>query len=163
MSRGAQVLVVSDSHGNRRALNTIIRDFSKVQYLFHLGDNVRDAAYLSTRMPETCVLSVRGNCDPGSKEPTYEEIVLCGQRIILTHGHTLNVKWGLDRAIQYAEDHDADALLYGHTHVPAVERYGPTWLINPGSAGEARGRAETVAMMLVGENGIIPKIIRLNL
>lgn len=159
----AQALVVSDTHGNKRALEAILRTYPRVPYLFHLGDNVRDAHYLASRMPETFVLNVKGNCDPGYSEPVHEEIIIKGQKILLTHGHTLNVKYGYDRALYYAQERDANALLFGHTHMPVVERDGPIWLINPGSAGEARGRGETVAMLLIGSSGIIPKILPLKI
>lgn len=159
----AQALAVSDTHGNKRALKAIIREFPKVPYLFHLGDNVRDAVFLSDHLPDTCVLNVKGNCDPGYPDPVYEDVVIKGQRIILTHGHTLQVKYGLDRLLYYAQEHDANAILFGHTHIPVVEREGAVWLINPGSAGEARGRGETVAMLLIGETGIIPRILPLKL
>lgn len=158
-----QALAVSDTHGNRRALNAIVRSYPDIPYLFHLGDNVRDAEYLADRLRETCVLNVKGNCDPGSPDPVYEDIVIKGQRIILTHGHTLQVKYGLERLAYYADEHNANAILFGHTHIAAVERVGGIWLINPGSAGAARGRVDTVAMLLIGENGIIPRVLPLDL
>jgi predicted phosphodiesterase len=30
------------------------------------------------------------------------------------------------------------AVVYGHTHVPQVERYGDVWILNPGSPTERR-------------------------
>lgn len=161
LSKYVRALAVSDTHGNRRALNAIVRDYSDVTYLFHLGDCVRDADYLASRMKETIVLKVRGNCDPGYDEPDFEDIIIKGQKIILTHGHTLNVKYGTDRLLYYAQEHEANAILFGHTHVPFKENEDGIWLINPGSAGQGRSYNETVAMLLIGEPGIIPKILKL--
>ena len=31
-----------------------------------------------------------------------------------------------------------DAVVYGHTHVPQVERFGGVWILNPGSPTERR-------------------------
>ena len=31
-----------------------------------------------------------------------------------------------------------DAVVYGHTHVPQVERHGAVWILNPGSPTERR-------------------------
>jgi hypothetical protein len=31
-----------------------------------------------------------------------------------------------------------DAIVYGHSHIPQVERHGPVWILNPGSPTERR-------------------------
>jgi hypothetical protein len=41
-----------------------------------------------------------------------------------------------------------DAVVYGHTHVPQVERHGDVWILNPGSPTERR-RASVRAMLVV--------------
>jgi predicted phosphodiesterase len=54
------------------------------------------------------------------------------------------------------------AVLYGHTHVPQVERHGETWILNPGSPTERR-RAPIRAMLLLEvRNGTIqPELVEL--
>jgi putative phosphoesterase len=42
---------------------------------------------------------------------------------------------------------DCDAIVYGHTHVPEVERFEHLWILNPGSPTERR--AAPVHAMLV--------------
>jgi putative phosphoesterase len=37
-----------------------------------------------------------------------------------------------------AEQHPADVLLFGHTHVPLLRRVGKAWVVNPGSLGQPR-------------------------
>jgi uncharacterized protein len=55
-----------------------------------------------------------------------------------------------------------DAVVYGHTHVPQVERHGDVWILNPGSPTERR-RAPVRAMLLVEVlNGTIqPTLVEL--
>lgn len=164
MSGYIQALAVSDTHGNRLALEKIARRFGgKMQYIFHLGDYVTDASWLRKRLPDANVLSVRGNCDWSSSVDLYEDLYIGGVRLILCHGHTLDVKWGVDQAVYYAQEHDANAILFGHTHVPLIERHAGITLINPGSAGEPRNGRPTVAVMLIGQGKIIPKIVTLTL
>lgn len=156
-----RTVAVSDTHHNRKALIEIARCYADMRYLFHLGDNVADAHYLAEHMPDTTVISVRGNCDWGTEEPENEVVTIKGQRILLTHGHLFHVKFGYDRLEQYGEEAGARAVLFGHTHMPYMRNDGGMWLINPGSAGEPRNGEPTVAVILIGEVGIVPKLIRL--
>jgi uncharacterized protein len=50
----------------------------------------------------------------------------------------------------------ADAVVYGHTHVPQAERVGGVWLLNPGSPTERR-RAPSRSMLLVDVRGRGPE------
>lgn len=161
MSDFIRTVAVSDTHHNRKALKEIVRCFSDMKYLFHLGDNVADAHYLAENMPNTAVISVRGNCDWGDDEPEWELITIKGQRIVLTHGHLFHAKFGYDRLEYFGREKNASAVLFGHTHVPYIEKDGGLWLINPGSAGEPRGGDPTVAVILIGTVGLVPKLIRL--
>jgi len=154
-------LAVSDTHGNAGKLDQIALEYKKFEYLFHLGDNVRDALYLEQKMPDTKVTYVKGNCDVGSDAPEFCEMVLKGNRIILTHGHTLKVKYSYDRALYYAKEHEARAILFGHTHVAYTEYIDGIWLINPGSAGDERREDMSVCVLVVSEAGIVPKLVKL--
>ena len=55
-----------------------------------------------------------------------------------------------------------DAVIYGHTHVPQVERHGKVWILNPGSPTERR-RAPVRAMLLleVRKRTLQPGIVEL--
>src|SRR5204862_1397466 len=47
---------------------------------------------------------------------------------------------------------DCDAVVYGHTHVPQVERFQHLWVLNPGSPTERR-TAPTHSMLLLTIKG----------
>jgi uncharacterized protein len=57
---------------------------------------------------------------------------------------------------------DCDAAIYGHTHVPQVERYGGFWVLNPGSPTERR-RSPSRSMLLVqARDGVLePELLEL--
>lgn len=57
---------------------------------------------------------------------------------LLCHGHTLGVKSSLLRASYEARERGAQALLYGHTHIPHIDYHDGLWLVNPGSIGDHR-------------------------
>lgn len=150
-----EVLVISDTHGRRDAISRLLArlNFRPSTILF-LGDGLRDLSVItgSDRYEDVSVFAVAGNCDGSilfpSDEPEVRTVVFGDLRVVMMHGHTFDVKWGLDEAICYAAAKKADVLLYGHTHgayektLPAGERLRdgtvltkPLLVANPGSLG----------------------------
>ncbi|MFT3866713.1 MAG: metallophosphoesterase family protein [Solirubrobacterales bacterium] len=78
--------------------------------------------------------------------PTRLELELGDRRLLMVH----STPWGPaddylypgDPRLAAAAELDFDYLVYGHTHVPHEQRAGTTLVINPGSAGDARGWKE---------------------
>ncbi|MCL2030277.1 MAG: metallophosphoesterase [Oscillospiraceae bacterium] len=136
------ILVVSDSHGQTSGLEALARDDSPVRtlrpdYIFHLGDHIRDALVLSAVAP---VVAVRGNCDPFFGDAPGELLLdLEGVRLLLTHGHTHRVKASLTPLCARAREAGAAAALFGHTHRAHLSESGGITLFNPGSVSEPRG------------------------
>ena len=93
-----KILVVSDTHGDISGVQEALRREGPVDYVFHLGDNARDAARIQTTAH---MVSVLGNCDFGGA-PLTETVFLCGKRLLLTHGHGQSVKYGLQRLAYFA-------------------------------------------------------------
>ena len=153
------LLVISDSHGRPDRIDEAIRRVRPDGILF-AGDGLRDLTYCDLPSPaEGCPLwAVAGNCDwlsssliiNGSTfEPEAEELITVeGVRILLTHGHTYDVKSSPIRAVYRAVELEADVLIYGHTHVPVeyhllpdrpeglVPVSKPLTIFNPGSLGD---------------------------
>lgn len=161
MLKSARALALSDSHGDFSALGKALDRFGDVEYIFHLGDYASDAGYIAEHS-RAKVLSVRGNCDFVSDAPYYTEAVIRGQKIILTHGHKLGAKYSVDRLFYYAREHEAKAILFGHTHAPYCEYTEGIWLVNPGSVSEPRGGPPSAATLLIGAFGVVPKIVFLD-
>ena len=150
-------LVLSDTHGNSDAVKAVLAACPQAEYIFHLGDYVRDARYIDENT-RARVFSVKGNCDMGEAANKFEEVVLAGQKIILTHGHLLKVKYSYERAFYYAQEHEAKAIIFGHTHRQYCEYIDGIWMINPGSAGESGSGGIEYATLLISDVGVVPKL-----
>lgn len=159
MAKSARALILSDSHGDLKSIQKALDFFGDVEYVFHLGDYASDASYIAEHS-RAIVRSVRGNCDFIAEDPYFDEEVICGNRIILTHGHKLNAKYSIERLYYYALEHEAKAILFGHTHVAMTQFVDGIWLVNPGSVSDPRAGERSAALLLIGEYGIVPKIVR---
>ena len=133
-----KILLFSDSHGNEdNMVRAVERERpSTLDAIVHLGDGWRDAEALHRLYPRIPLEQVPGNCDLGRFEER-ERVVFFGDcRVLLCHGHTLGVKSSLLRASYEARERGAQALLYGHTHIPHIDYHDGLWLVNPGSIGD---------------------------
>ncbi len=149
-----KALVISDTHGNldlveeagRRALE------AGVGLVLHLGDDLEDAEPLARLGLE--VRGVQGLYHPDYRQPEPANRLLVrlgGLGFLLTHSrlphpHDLPEDGdpaGLARAL------GARAVLYGHTHVPAIEEEGGLLWVNPGhlKASDKRGHPPTLALL----------------
>ncbi|HRX15119.1 MAG TPA: YfcE family phosphodiesterase [Spirochaetota bacterium] len=131
-----KVLVVSDSHGNCRALEAIIDAEPDFEVLVYCGDGIKDIAFLPLRESVT-VVAVPGNIDRFS--PMYnEELVITnifGVMTAVTHGHLYGVKHTMGQLILMARQLDASLVLFGHTHEPVVIEHENRMFVNPGVSG----------------------------
>ena len=150
------ILVTSDTHGKRDRLSALTERV-RPDLVFFLGDGVRDLDALPDGLS---VRAVRGNCDffgsADLPERRVEEVG--GLRFFLTHGHRYGVKYSLESAICAAVGAGADALLYGHTHIPfektltagstvgGVMLEKPLLVVCPGSLGDADASFATLTL-----------------
>lgn len=144
-----KLFFISDIHGSLHYLRKALDNFKKenADYLVILGDqlyhgarnplpieyNPEEVAKLLNKFADR-IIAVRGNCDSEVDEmviefpmmSTYSTVLYNGRRLFLTHGHI------------YHEDNlpnlkEGDAIIYGHTHLPKLEKKGNIFIINPGS------------------------------
>lgn len=134
------ILVFSDSHGKSERMKKVIaKSFSS--FVVFLGDGVDDIIQIEKNDVSSRIYTyVKGNCDVFSQLPTVKIFEVEGVRFLITHGHMLNVKSGIDTLLQYAEAQNADVVLYGHTHSPNDRTVFNSnnkalKIINPGSIG----------------------------
>lgn len=125
------IFVLSDTHGNKKAIDKFSLRLIEADYVFHLGDVVSDAEYIRKKYnPNT--INVLGNCDNmlncDEKVVEIEKV-----KFLLCHGHQFRVKSTLDRLFERGTELGVDICLFGHTHIPIIEKYGAIKLINPGS------------------------------
>lgn len=146
-----RVCVLSDTHGDLLPLKGLKERLGPLDALFHLGDYCRDARQAALYLGCPLYL-VRGNCDRGEAEEAEELCFsLAGKRFLLLHGHTCSPD---DTALYFkALEKRADALLFGHTHVPySAEREG-ILLLNPGSLASPRYMSAAGCALLTWEPG----------
>ena len=143
--------VISDTHGRVGAAVEATRQAGSPEMILHAGDFFRDATRLQ-REVAVPVIAVKGNCDGFSPGPEEEVFEAAGTRIYLTHGHLYNVKNRLTELCERASELRAQVVVFGHTHLSAVEVIGGCLLVNPGSLYRSRDpMGKTFATLRVGE------------
>ncbi len=156
-------LVFSDSHGTGYGIRSALNMHPDAEVIFFLGDGLSDIdVFISDR--SRMWIAVRGNCDHtallgDTMVKKTDSITLLGHRIFLTHGDLYGVKYGLDGIKKLAVDHNADIVLFGHTHQPH-ESYNSTedrgyYLFNPGSIGGGFGARGSYGVINITEQGIL--------
>ncbi len=148
-----KILVVSDTHGRAENLSDVI-EIEKPDRIFHLGDGqgVEDKIWMMTEAPAECVC---GNCDWGGNLPSDVVVEVGNHKFLLTHGHYYGVDFGYERIAEAAREKGCDIALYGHTHVPTIDRYEELIIANPGSISMPRqnSREHTYMTILVDNDG----------
>ena len=159
------VAVIADTHLPRGARALPAECIERVQaadLVLHAGD------FLSLRFLEELqelgppVRGVHGNMDETALRETLprERVVeVGGARIGMVH--IAGPRAGREARLA-ARFPDCGAVVYGHTHVPQVERFQHLWVLNPGSPTERR-RAPSQAMLMLRVDGgkIEPELVLL--
>ena len=126
-----KLLVLSDSHGGRTAIERVLMKESKnIDALIFLGDGLRDLELALTLYPKLRAYSVAGNCDYGALEPTDGLAAFDGVVIFYTHGHMYGVKYDLDTLADAASARGAEVALFGHTHGGQISFFGKSPFFN---------------------------------
>lgn len=125
-----KILVVSDSHGSKSALENLIIENS-FDYVFFLGDGIRDLEWLDEQ--DYDIYKVAGNCDYFSTEAKTRIVNIDGLRILLTHGDLFNVKLCRSTILTEAKSKNIDIVCFGHTHNQIDEIEEGIRFLNPGA------------------------------
>ncbi len=121
-----KILITADIHGNLKLLDKI-----KETYDIHIdaGDIVIPEHILDVKG----IISVRGNCDYYSNLPMERILTYDDKTFLVLHGHNFDVKYGLERLINYAKLKRVDYCIYGHTHIQSAFTKDNITFINPGT------------------------------
>lgn len=136
-----RIIVLSDTHGNPKVLETILARHADADACIHLGDGEGDVKLFLSCHPEweSKFYAVRGNCDFNSSLPISRTIDLIpGHRIFAIHGHRHAIRYTPDILVEEAIAEDCNIVLHGHTHVRRNEYRNGVYLMNPGSAAQPR-------------------------
>ena len=159
------IAVVSDTHmpkGSRVMPVACVERLRRADLILHAGDLTGTGflAELSALGPP--VEAVYGNMDEPALQATLprERVVeAAGARIGMIHIPGPRAARA-ERLL--ARFPGCDGIVYGHTHVPEVERVDDAWILNPGSPTERRKAPERTMLELAVEAGrIAPKLVSL--
>lgn len=141
--REGRVAVVSDTHMPRMARDlppSLRVALEGVDAILHAGDIVTaDALARFEAIAPT--IAVAGNNDEAalqSRLPDRALLEWCEFRLGLTHGHLSPGRSTPERALNAFRDEVVDAVVFGHSHTPMIERRGSVLLVNPGSPSDKR-------------------------
>jgi uncharacterized protein len=145
----ASIGLISDTHYLDRMFDlpsSLADVWTNLDLILHAGD-IGELSILDLLSKFAPVIAVHGNDEPEDviKELPYQQIVaINGLRILLWHSHYPDPEeekakrkgtWGpkLERIAVRGCEVNAKIVVYGHTHVPMIYRYGDMLLINPGA------------------------------
>lgn len=126
------IVVLSDTHGNRKDIEALFPIMDESDFIIHLGDTSQDGNYIRTRFPQKTYL-LNGNCDLirlGENELTLQ---IEGVKILACHGHTYSVKSTPHKLVVRAKELGCTLALYGHTHRACEEEIDGVLTVNPGA------------------------------
>lgn len=156
-----RIVVISDTHRRGDIAERILNQQPQAQEVFFLGDltdDIEDVQYVFT---DKRFHIVSGNCDFFSSYPCSGIVKIKDCSIFYTHGHTLDVKYGIERLKETAKAAGCKIALYGHTHSSQILYEDGIYIVNPGSCSQPRNGYASYAVIDIENNGIMPVIIKL--
>lgn len=139
-------LVVSDNHGDRSVIERLFARYkNEVDEIFHCGDSElpsNDSLWQGVHI-------VTGNCDYDRGYAASLTVETPLDRVLVTHGHLYDVRFGLYRLSLKALEEKANLVFFGHTHVIGCEKVGNTLFLNPGSISQPRGTIQEKSYCIV--------------
>ncbi len=157
-----RILVFSDSHGNRRAMERAVREQPTAEIILFLGDGAEEASEVQAALPKGKMMCmVRGNNDWCCSALDSDVLTVENKRIFFTHGHLLGVKYGLYQAVCAARSKEADILLFGHTHQSRMDYDDGLYIMNPGALSHSWNGAPSYGTIDLTPAGILMNIVEL--
>lgn len=153
------VTVISDSHGNRAALDKLCTVFAESDYIIHLGDTSSDGSYVAKQFPGKTYL-LNGNCDLTKLGERELVMQIEGVKIFACHGDAYGVKYTYDRLAYKAEQEGCNIALFGHTHRSTEQTIGTITLFNPGTL--SRYSRNTYLYLVINGDKAVGKIVEIN-
>ena len=144
-----RIIVISDTHGREYKLRDILADQPEAEVLICLGDGVKGVESLMEEYPHIKFYAICGNCDVAPHLKEYDILKIAGKQLLIAHGHTYGVKFGLEKFLNTACVLGVDMALYGHTHVPHNEYLDGLHILNPGSVGKGDPKCSYVTIDIV--------------
>ena len=140
-----------------------MRLLGRADLVLHAGDFVSVQFLEELRGIGPPVEGVHGNMDEQAlKQSLPKQRVVDVERIHIGMVHDPGPRKGREARLA-ARFGDCEAVVYGHTHLPQVERFQHLWVLNPGSPTERR-KAPAHSMLVLRINGarVTPELVTLD-
>ena len=130
--------------------------------VLHGGDFVSAGFLEELRGVGPPVEAVHGNMDEAALKATLpkQQVVEVGD-VRIGMVHDAGPRTGREARLA-ARFEDCEAVVYGHTHVPQVERFQHLWVLNPGSPTDRRKEpVHTMIVLQINGSRITPELVTL--
>jgi putative phosphoesterase len=158
-----EIAIISDTHmprGGRRLPEACVERLRAADLIVHAGDLITLAVLQELQAMGPPVIAVQGNVDDAGVRAALPavEVVSAGEARIGVI-HDAGPRTGRIERMRRRFP-DADAVVFGHSHLPLHERAADGFQIfNPGSPTERRrAPAHTMGIARVGQSGQMPGI-----
>jgi uncharacterized protein len=130
--------------------------------ILHAGDLSAVSVLEELRALGPPVRAVYGNADePALRSTLPQELVVEAEAARIGMVHIPGPAAGREERL-VRRFPDCDAVVFGHTHLPVVERHGRVWLLNPGSPTERRrGPVRSFLLLRVTGRRLRPRLVEL--
>jgi hypothetical protein len=151
-----RIAVISDTHlprGTRRIPDACLEHLADADLILHAGDFVSGEALEEIAGIGPPLAAVHGNLDAEAvrrRLPSERVVDAAGVRIGMVHDAG-SARGRLER--MRAKFPDADAVVYGHSHIPLHEQRDGFQLFNPGSPTDRRREPRHTMGLARVENG----------
>jgi putative phosphoesterase len=152
-----RIAVISDTHlprGTRRLPDLCVAELRRAELILHAGDFATAEVLAELERIGPPVHAVHGNVDEPAllvRLPESRVVEAAGARIGMIHDAG-PATGRLDRL--RARFPEADAVVFGHSHIPLHEERGGFQIFNPGSPTDRRRQPEhTMGIAEVGDDG----------
>jgi uncharacterized protein len=152
----ARLAIVGDTHlprGSRRLPEECVKRLAAADLIIHTGDHCSLGSLEELRALGPPVEAVYGNADDAQLRATLPQkhvVSIAGVRIGVTH--VPGPERGRETRL-LGMFPDCAVIVYGHTHIPQVQRIEGVWILNPGSPTERRGApARTMLELTIKAN-----------
>jgi putative phosphoesterase len=139
-----------------------VKRLKAADLVLHAGDFVSSGFLEELRGLGPPVEGVFGNMDePALKAalPKQQVVEMGGLRIGMVHDAGPRVGREARLAARFE---DCEAVVYGHTHVPQVERFQHLWILNPGSPTDRRKQpVHSMVVLRLRGRRITPELVTL--
>jgi putative phosphoesterase len=149
--------------GARRIPDECLRRLEAADLILHAGDVVATSVLEELRALGPPVHAVFGNMDePALRESLPRQLVVEAGEARIGMVHVPGPRAGREARLA-SRFPGCAAVVYGHTHVPQVERHGDVWILNPGSPTDRRAApVHSMLMVEVTDGAVRPELVTLS-